>query len=453
MTLLMVTAFASCGLFPRAGAGASGRGADGVTVDDILAEGEDYDFSVFFGHAEDPITIARIALRYKAETGVSVRPITTAEDASDERALRRYLNSSDPPAAYALPADAEVGASVGGIGWRFRGRGFAADRRVLADLIAAPASTAPAVNAFIEDIRLSDYREWSAFLDSLDAWITGAASTSVTLNGREYTLAGAKGRYASRLNGVFAVSGADASFIGSFLMDMAAALSNRETLERSRLLATPQAVTVASPVVGAYIDALDAYTSRVGGLYASGVRGDDFVDAEIYSPEYTASVFAEHRAVFTPFDSGDYESGGYADATQAEHLTLLPVKMPYYEHWLGGYSSAKAVNSSLRMRTEYTLCVNDQVSRSSAEKAKDFIDWLVADEESTDAVQLSLMHYHNEGAGLPLTFGEEDVDGVSAFGEEVFEDALIPMMTDPDWQPEERRALRDGLLAMWSRGS
>jgi hypothetical protein len=447
--LLMAIAFASCGIVAPDGAGASGQGADGVPAD-----GEDYDFSVFFGHAEDPITVARIALRYKAETGVSVRPITTADAADDARFLRRYLNSSDPPAAYALPAGAGEFVSAGGVGWRFRGSGFAADRRVLADLIAAPAATAPAVDAFVEDIRLADYREWSAFLDSLDAYIKGAGSAPVTLNNREYSFAGAKGRYSSQLNGVFAVSGADPSFVGSSLMDMATLTSNREAIESSRRLATPQAFTIAAPFIGAYVDALDVYTSHLSGLYASGVRGDDFVNAEIYGPGYTASVFSECRAVFTPFDSKDYEENGYADATQAEYLALLPVKMPYYEHWLSGYYEAQAANASLRMSTEYALCVNDQVDQAAGEKAQAFVEWLLADDESIDAVQLRLTEYNNNGTRLPLETDEKNADenGASAFGEEIFKSALIPLLSDPEWRPEEKNAFGGVLFTMWNRG-
>jgi hypothetical protein len=439
--------FSSCGLFQEDAAGDPGADAADVSVED-----EDYDFSVFFGHAEDSIAVARIALRYKAETGVSVRPIMTAEDAADDRFLTRYLNSADPPAAFVLPTDAKEAVSASGIGWRFHGRGFAADRRMLADLIGAEGAAAPAVDDFVRDIRLSDYREWSVFLDGLDAYIRGTAYPAITLNGRAYAFAATKGRYSSRLNGVFAVSGAAPAFVGTMLMDMASVTSDTDALDDSRLLATPQAFAAVSPVFDAYIEALGAYTSRIGGLYAPGVRGDDFINGKIYSAKYTDSVFVGGRAVFTPFDSEDYAARS-VDVTQAGYIVLLPVKTPLREHWLRTYLGGAMANSSLQMRTQYSLCVNEETGPDTREKAQAFVDWLIADTESSDTVQRCLAAYHAEGAELPLPSGQERGDGVSAFGEEAHENVLAPMLSDPEWLPDEILSFRDALGAAWLSGS
>ncbi|MDR1043420.1 MAG: hypothetical protein LBL54_05885, partial [Clostridiales Family XIII bacterium] len=259
-TLLMAAALASCGVLPADETGVAGA--------EVYTDDEDYDFSVFFGHAEDPITVGRIVLRYKAETGVSIRPITTDADAADDRFLARYLDAADPPAAFALPAEAAETVSASGIGWRYHGRGFAADRRVLADLIGATAADAPEVDAFIEDIRRASYSEWTAFIDNLDSYINGGGYSAGTLNDDAYTLAGAKGRFSSRLTGVFAVGGAEPSFVGTTLLDMASMTSDNGALSRSRLYSTPQAFTSVVPVLDTYIAALETYTSHIAGLYA-----------------------------------------------------------------------------------------------------------------------------------------------------------------------------------------
>ncbi|MDR1496428.1 MAG: hypothetical protein LBS67_05885 [Clostridiales Family XIII bacterium] len=436
--------FSSCGALPSS---AGGSFMDGVPADD-----EDYDFSVFFGHAEDPITIARIALRYKAKTGVSVRPIMTAADAADDRSLRRYLNSSDPPAVFALSAEAADSVTASGVGWRFHGRGFAADRRILADLIGAPDAAAPVVDAFVEDLRLADYGEWSEFLNGLSSYIKKGTPAAFTLNDNEYAFAAAKGRYSSRLNGIFAVKGSDPEFFGAELLEAVAATSGIARPEYPSVqVASPPEADAVFPIFDAYIETLNTYTSNVSGRYAPGVRGEDFIDADIYSPEYTASVFADCRAVFTPFDSEDYAGNDGADATQTEHLTLIPVKIPYEKHWLSGYVGATEVNASLRIDTEYSLCVNENAPLETREKAKKFVEWLLADEESSDAVQLCLTEYHAKGAELPLApeGNTETSSEMSAFGEEIFEDVLAPMTTDPDWQPEEIYAFRDALTAQW----
>jgi hypothetical protein len=516
---------ASCGAFSTDWAGASGSGAGNIPVPGIGAGSageEEYDFSVFFGHAEDPITVSRIVGRYKTETGVSIEPIMTDAGAADDRFLQRYMSASNPPAAFALSADADGSvdyamdggyvdpsasdmsaadfspsfqdndnadtysgagnasdnasaysavsnaaddagvysamgntasnaASAAGIGWRFRGIGLAADRRVLADLIGAPDAAAPLVDSFIEDICLSDYKEWSAFTEGLAGYISGTTYAAVTLNGKPYSFAGTKGRYSSLLNGVFAVSGADPSFITGRLIDLSAATSNARLLTQSRMLTTPQAFTVMSPVFDTYLSALNMYTSHIGGLYAPGIRGDDFTDEDIYDTGYVRSVFSSCRAVFMPLDSAEYEMEEDKDATQAAQIVMLPVKLPYTENWLSGYRGTIAANEAIQISTAYSLCVNASASPDVKAQAKSFVEWLAADAESSDAMQLCLMDYHVKGAGLPLRTGEEqeESDGIAAFGEEIYDDPLRLMLSDPDWQPDEISALKDSLNAVW----
>ncbi|MDR0518698.1 MAG: hypothetical protein LBG82_01390, partial [Clostridiales Family XIII bacterium] len=273
-------ALSSCGALPLDNAGASGAGAEQpmseAELEAVAAVDEDYDFSMFFGHSEDAITIGRIVERYKAATGISVKPIMTDEGAADDRLLQRYLSAADPPAAFALSADAEgsvayavgggyvepsvsdttgesfrtptqasqggvlayaetgAASSPAGIGWRFRGRGLAADRRMLADLIGAADADSAEVGAFIEDLRLSGYEEWDAFIAGLDAYIQGAAYGAITLNGKAYSFAAEKGRRSSQLNGVFAVRGAEYPFFSEWMMDLAAITSVDEGLRQAR---------------------------------------------------------------------------------------------------------------------------------------------------------------------------------------------------------------------------
>jgi hypothetical protein len=431
------------GMTPAGGAGADASG------------GEDYDFSVFFGHAEDPIKVGRIVLRYEAETGVSIRPIMTEAGAPDDRLLRRYLDASDPPAAFAAPsallADADTGSDYVGIDWRFHGRGLAADRRTLADLIGAQEPSAPEVDEFIENIRLAGYGEWSSFIAALSAYINGREYETVKLNDREYHFAGEKGRYSSRLNGVFAVSGSDTLFMGEMLMDMASVTSETDALARSRVYTTPQAMTMISPVINTYVEALGVYTSDIAGMYASGVRGDDFINSDIYSPDYTGSVFAEQRAVFMPFDSVEYAQSPVADATQTEYIAILPVKMPYSEFWLSGYVGGVGANRSLRMNTEYSLCVNPRAGADVAAKADAFVSWLASDAESTDAVQLCLKSYYESRSFLPIPSDAErdEAGGVYTFGRDASAKVAAPMLSDPDWREDEIVSLRESLFEAW----
>ncbi|MDR1043364.1 MAG: hypothetical protein LBL54_05600, partial [Clostridiales Family XIII bacterium] len=172
---------------------------------------------------------------------------------------------------------------------------------------------------------------------------------------------------------------------------------------------------------------------------------------EIYSPEYIGTVFAEQRAVFMPFDSEDYAVSDVADATQTEYIVVLPVKMPYAEHWLSGYLGGSGVNQSIQMITEYSLCVNEQAPASDADAARAFIAWLLADRESTDAIQRCLTGYYERGPGLLLRTDNErsDEGGMAVFGEEVYDLELRAMLSDPEWLPDEITDLRNAIYERW----
>jgi hypothetical protein len=460
---LPVAFLSSCDAAPSDEAGGT-DGADGAAAA-AAAEADadaDYDFSFFFGQSEDPITIGRIVTRYKAETGISIEPIMTEDGAADSQFLRRYLSSSDPPAAYALPGDADPvtmdlvsTATAAAIGWRFRGAGLAADRRVLADLIGADDASDPAVDTFIEDMRLADYAEWSSFIDSLDGYIRAGrpAAASFALSGKTYTFPETKGRFSSQLNGVYAMSGAGPSFVSETLMDLASVTSDAASFDRSRTLPTPQAISIAAPVFNTYIDALEAYTAHLAGLYAPGIRGDDFIDEEIYSDGYVHSVFSACRAVFMPFDSDSYDDLLAADATQAGYVTLLPVKMPLQAqaYWLSGDIGQDEAERSIRMSTEYSLCVNANAAPEQQAQAEEFVSWLASDTESSDPMQLCLARYDGKGARLPLTTENEreDATGIVAFGADLYGYGLKTMLSDPDWLPDEVRTLKSYINSLW----
>jgi hypothetical protein len=510
--LLALCLLVSCDIFPidktgNPDGGVPEAGADSVGAfnpfDPSSDSGdsgpeEEYDFSVFFGHVKDPIEISRIVVRYEAETGVRIEPIMTDADAADDRFLERHMGASNPPAAFVLSADENgsvdyaVGSgyvdpsvsdvtaedfssgtaggssnseyftgddsvSAAGIGWRFRGRGLAADRRVLAELIGAPGPDDKAVDAFIEDMRVADDREWSAFLDGLDGYIKDAAATdaAITLNGKEYLFAEGKGRFSSQLNGIFAVSGAYSTFVAERLFYLASITSNTELLTRSRMMATPQAITVTSPVFDTYISALDTYTSRLGGLYAEGVRGDDFTNNRVYSAGYVRSVFAANRAVFMPMDSGEYAEVLNTSATQAEYIAILPIKLPYADNWLSGYLHTADANKSIELSVDSSLCVNANAAPEIKEKAKAFVAWLAADTESSDAMQLCLRGYNVKGARLPfMTKGESgddngDGDRPALFGKSIYDSTLRQLLSRPDWKPDVIEGFKGSLADRW----
>jgi hypothetical protein len=43
----------------------------------------------------------------------------------------------------------------------------------------------------------------------------------------------------------------------------------------------------------------------------------------------------------------------------------------------------------------------------------------------------------------------EDLGGISAFGDEIYDSVLKPMLSDPEWGPEEITAFKDALTVRW----
>jgi hypothetical protein len=152
-----------------------------------------------------------------------------------------------------------------------------------------------------------------------------------------------------------------------------------------------------------------------------------------------------------PLDSATYGAEEDRDATQAEQIVMLPIKLPYAENWLSGYRGATEANEAIQMSTAYSLCVNAGASSDVKEQAKAFVEWLAADKESSDAMQRCLMDYHVKGAKLPLIDdnARENSKGIAAFGTEIYGYALRLMLSDPSWQPEEIDALRNSFTAKW----
>jgi hypothetical protein len=480
-------------------------------VSPVAAPAEGYDFSFFFGSSENPITIERIVSRYAAEKNVRVWPITTGDDAAGERYLRIFMRSSDPPAGYAISEESKDSfATTSGIGWRFHGRGFVCDRRVLSDLIGAGGADAPETYAFAENLGKSSFSEWRWFLKKLKDYIAGAQTDAFMLNGNEYKFAAEKGKYSSRLNGIFALSGVDPSFLGSELMRLSAVTSDgashspeadsdygsdsgagtdsgfgsdsgsdadsgfgsdsgsdedsgfgSDSVSGSGESTTSRAISAYAPVLRAYVSALDTYTRDIAGLYAPGIRGDDFINEKIYSAEYTRSAFYENRALFMPFDSDIYEELKSENATQSEHFAMIPVKIPYGENGLSAFRGVVAANAALSVETKYSLCANEGAPPKERRMAEDFIKWLAEDKEFSDTIQLSMAAYYAEGAVIPLkpdddeesgygtggVFAAENIEGT--LSEDDFGIYVKPLLSYAEWDAAKTGALIEGIAMMW----
>jgi hypothetical protein len=474
--------------------------SDGVIAPETEGS-ESYDFRFFFGSAEDPVMLSELVRTYEMETGIKVEAVFTEPDNDDERALWRSLNANDPPVGYCVSANANTDnieadgfvATLSALGmtgdtsyipYMYRGKGFAVDTRVIAELVGASLA-----DALLEDLRSCSFGEWANFVAQLSAYINYSVAAEFMLNGRLYVFAQEKGELSGELNGVFAVQGAEPSVYGNTLFEVALSTTDLAAWESARSLATPEAITVLSPGLNAYIACLDNITSNASGRFAPAIRGKDFVKKEYYSAENAMRIFSEGKALFILADSNDYADFAAIDAAKAGHLALIPVKMPYEENGLpatvsadpadttgsdaatsadiagadaatsenidgiGATTSADAspANAAIPARVTHYLCVNGNESPEGQQAAADFIVWLTNAKPGLDnSLQNEARHYFDSGQYLPFSIKSESL---AAYETALFEKSkLTPWLSDNRWDDALRQTLLEYMFNYWHEG-
>ncbi|MDR2156961.1 MAG: hypothetical protein LBO81_04175 [Clostridiales Family XIII bacterium] len=456
--------------------------SDPPTETEAAQETETYDFSVFFGNAEDPVKISELISRYETEKGIVVKPIITEAGDDNERALWRALESSNPPAAYLISANTNEGNIVEGgfmaelssilpsvsgrsIPGIFRGSGWAADKRLISDLVGEDRA-----EAFLADMRSADYEDWVGFVDKLNAYILRGTAASFRLNGREYGFPEEKGPYAAQLNGVFAVAGGDADFRVNELLSLALSTSDPTVWAAARRSAAQSAETEAEnagtdadgesttagafdavrPGLSVYIEGLDLITSHMAGRYAPGVRGEGFIDDALYGKKEVRDIFAKGKAAFAATDSGDLDEIAALNAAMAANLVLLPIKLPYAENGLPGVREGRVVNSSIPVRVTHSFCVNARFAPDVQRKALDFILWLLDATRSLDgSLENSVRAYFDAGDVLPYASEEENL---KSYAETLHKEGMDVYLTTNRWDAAHKESLLNFMFTLWYEG-
>ncbi|MDR0852492.1 MAG: hypothetical protein LBN36_08350 [Clostridiales Family XIII bacterium] len=436
-----------------------------------------YDFSVFFGSADDPVKISALIDRYAAENGILVNPIFTEEEDDDELTLLRMLDSSNPPAAFVLKEDSGaentddidqyIGVYPGAENHRsqpylFEGRGFAADKRLFEEIAGLDYA-----DALIRDIREADWEEWKRFVIVMNAWIrdipipeTPVASpaavvsipTTFTLGGVVYDLPSEKGTVAAALNGVYAVAGGDASYYGHELLARTLCTSDLDAWEEARTLTTPQAIEVITPGLTAYVDVIDLLTCSIAGKYAAGVRGKDFITDTAYSREDALEIFTRGHAVFTAVNVSDYEVLRNENAEMAENMILFPQKFPYREYGLPENPPGSTVraNSAIPLSVTHSFCLNKETGAADRSAAEDFLEWFSdAARRFDNPLESAARDYFSAGKILPYDLSENAV--LSAEYESIIfsGSGVAAYLINNNWNDPLRGELTDMLFAAW----
>jgi hypothetical protein len=410
-------------------------------VGDGMTDAADYDFTAYFGTPDDGILIEEAVSAYAEETGLKVGTIVSDEN---ERAVRRLLNSDNPPALYVLSSEtgaAELtesdtlrdlsntlsGTETGIVPWNALGFGLVADKRLMAELAAGANA-----NTYIADMRRAAYTEWANFVTGLDAYIRNGTPAAYTLNGKNYAFPKAKGERTAELNGVYAVAGGDPSLIAGRLMSVV--LSGFDTEERETAGADD---TAAESVLDKYAVTFETYTATLAGRFAPGIRGTDFINKEKYSRENAEKIFAGGKAAFLLADSDAYGNLRMLNAAMAEDSVMLPLKT----------LSAQSTGSILT-ESRYRIYANDDVSEEVKQKALDFAQWLSEYKlEQMNALEKSVASYCVSGDVIEFPGETKQLED---FGDNVYKnDEIMALMADPVWDAEKRSAFSAALAAVW----
>jgi ABC-type glycerol-3-phosphate transport system substrate-binding protein len=311
---------------------------DGLPEEDLI----EYDFSVYFGASLDPILADELTTGFEQETGLKVRAITESDTKKAEKTLIRELRSTQPPAAYIVSKETELDGLETSELFPFvvNGSGLAIDTALVSEWFGEDLSS-----RFIDDLSNCTGEQWLTFIRVADLYISGDISGAVTLDGNKYTFPEKKGVLTSELNGVFAIPGGEPLPFVNMLTENAYYFAPDSVLSF-------QAVS----------EGIAELTSSLAGKYASGLRGTDFTNPLHYSVAETFEVFALGKAVFMPMSTYDYDTILALNASKADSLALVPIKLPALE------------NEKIQIEKTYSFALNSQTLLYK-DNAKAFVEY------------------------------------------------------------------------------
>ena len=366
-----------------------------------------YDIYVYNSKGENAAQFAAMCAAYEAETGVRVKNFSIGSGQDHMETLRSEMNSRQMPSifsiqgikelaewsqgGFALDLNTVTGGNFGkmasdiplglrltsdgstsyGIPYNVEGYGFIVDRDMLSEIF----NPIP-VDAVLADIKAASYEEWEALVKAIDAWIAYPRAMEVKLNGNTHKLAAKKGKLSEKLNGVFAVMGAEKWTYGDHFINVALNAVFANDIEANQ--ADEATIKSLKGAFLAYAKALDLKTSYLAGARGKAVRGQDFVSSANFGYDQAVQIFADSKAVF--FKQGNWAFGNIeaVNKAQAARLEFVPVKMPYQKQDIkrADGTTVEMLNSSIPVFVPNYYAVNAMVPKSEQQKAFDFLYWM-----------------------------------------------------------------------------
>lgn len=460
---------------------------------------KDYDVYFFNQKSEIAESLEELTDKYEEETGKKVKIFTVGTTEGSET-MRSELKSKEYPtlfssnaiafeewksAGYATPVEdiqnEELkslyesvpealrlqfeGEGNYGIPYNMEGYGLIVDEQMLKEVMGAED-----LEAFTEDYKAANYEEFQNMVIALDAFIKDGTAQTFTLNGTEYTTADKKTELTEKLNGVFAVAGAEKWTYGNHFGNYPIS-TVYENVYDVRESDPDKADQLKTPLVKS-LQELDFLTRYTAGPDGAIERGPQYINSTVNGYDQAVQTFAESKAIFIKNGNWIYTNVAKVDQNVADRLTMLPMKVNFSDEDISveGLDVEKMNRSIPEFVSQYYI-INAKATDEEKKEAEDFLLWLNTSETGQDYIV-------NKFAFVPFNADESTVldnplsnalitykvaddllanpfDAVpSAWGTECYGKYIMEeLFTNPDeWSGEELEKIADECIDYWKSG-
>lgn len=369
------------------------------------------DLYIFNGKGESADAMEKAAKQFGEETGKKVKTFSLGSGTNSMDTLRAEINSKNPPTIFsivniqelkeweeggfaldfstlsdgefkkmadAIPENMRLtsdGKNSFGIPYNVEGYGYIVDTRMIDALFGNNVS-----NDFLNDLKLSGYNEFEKLVLAVDAYIKDGTVSTVSLNGKSYTLVSEKNELSEKLTGVFAVAGAEKWTYGDHMVNVAlnAVFSNPAEAES----ATEAQINSLKEPLKAYAKALDFKTSHVAGADGALNRGAEFINTTTASYDSSVQLFAKGKALFLKQGNWALTNIEKADSDVVKTLAFVPVKLPLKNSdMVAEGMTAEKLNRSISVYVPNYYAINAKATDEQKQTAMDFLVWLNTSEQ------------------------------------------------------------------------
>lgn len=386
----------------------------GITFTGCGTTKKNYDIYLYSTKSEIADSLQELCKKYEDETGKKVKVYTCGTDEAMET-LRSEMNSKNKPTifsvnqaqfvewqegGFALSSDKiensdlksiydgiadnmqlkDADGKSYGIPYNVEGYGLIADTRMICDIFGLDSA-----DTFINDYDAANYEEFQSLVTAVNAYINGEGGKTVTLNGNSYVTTSSKTANTEKLNGVFAIAGAEKWTYGNHYINYA--LNAVFPNFTSTANATKADVEKLEEPMTKLLSQLQDISNYAAGPSGAIKRGADFINSTVTGYDQTVQTFAEGKALFIKQGNWIYSNVASVDADKAANLTMVPMKVNLEASDITGKDvTVESLNSSIPEFVSQYYIINAKASSKEQKAAEEFLLWLNTSEVGQDYI-------------------------------------------------------------------